>query len=212
MTLILLLYANQPIDSKVKFVLFNDATGTHWFLSYHQLLDVIHMVTLTHVLEGNPLPPHRLLFSISSKGIFYMHVSIDRTVHTTDFDKPVVDHWLERKIGPNCSWVHWEGSIRRPTAAKAGTLSTELRPAPRLIVPGQYYHLSMWIPGQRRVLGTWDPQKPNYPQPPGSLHPPTQDAIHGNLFSRLLRYTTGCGGPNSNPGPHGEDWQRLRHC
>ena len=55
---------------KVKFVLFNDATGTHWFLSYHRLLDVIHMVTLTHFLEGNPLPPHRLLFSISSKGSF----------------------------------------------------------------------------------------------------------------------------------------------
>ena len=28
------------------------------------------MVTLTHFLEGNPLPPHRLLFSISSKGSF----------------------------------------------------------------------------------------------------------------------------------------------
>ena len=55
---------------KLKFVLFNDATGTHWFLSYHRLLDVIHMVTLTHFLEGNPLPPHRLLFSISSKGSF----------------------------------------------------------------------------------------------------------------------------------------------
>ena len=27
-----------------------------------------------------------------------MHFSIDRTVHTTSFDKPVVDHWLERKI------------------------------------------------------------------------------------------------------------------
>ena len=56
------------------------------------------MVTLTHFLEGNPLPPHRLLFSISSKGSFIMHFSIDRTVHTTAFDKPVVDHWLERKI------------------------------------------------------------------------------------------------------------------
>ena len=55
---------------KLKFVLFNDATGTHWFLSYHRLLDVIHMVALTHFLEGNPLPPHRLLFLISSKGSF----------------------------------------------------------------------------------------------------------------------------------------------
>ena len=27
-----------------------------------------------------------------------MHFSIDKTVHTTAFDKPVVDHWLERKI------------------------------------------------------------------------------------------------------------------
>ena len=27
-----------------------------------------------------------------------MHFSIDRTVHTTAFDKPVVDHRLERKI------------------------------------------------------------------------------------------------------------------
>ena len=26
-----------------------------------------------------------------------MHFSIDRTVHTTAFDKPVVDHWLEQK-------------------------------------------------------------------------------------------------------------------
>ena len=31
---------------------------------------------------------------------------------------------------PNCSWVLLEGSIRRPTASKAGTLSTELHPAP----------------------------------------------------------------------------------
>ena len=28
-----------------------------------------------------------------------MHFSIDRTVHTTAFDKPVVDHWLTRKEG-----------------------------------------------------------------------------------------------------------------
>ena len=27
-----------------------------------------------------------------------MHFSIDRTVHTTAFDKNVVDHWLEQKI------------------------------------------------------------------------------------------------------------------
>ena len=48
------------------------------------------MVTLTHFLEGNPLSPHRLLFLDKQQGIFYMHFSIDRTVHTTAFDKPVV--------------------------------------------------------------------------------------------------------------------------
>ena len=32
--------------------------------------------------KGNPLPPHRLLLSINSKGSF----------------TPVVEHWLEREI------------------------------------------------------------------------------------------------------------------
>ena len=32
-----------------------------------------------------------------------MHFSIDRTVHTTAFDKPVVDHWLERKIAESAA-------------------------------------------------------------------------------------------------------------
>ena len=27
-----------------------------------------------------------------------MHIPTDRTVHTTAFDGPVVDHWWERKI------------------------------------------------------------------------------------------------------------------
>ena len=56
------------------------------------------MVTLTHFLEGNPLPPHSATLFDKQQGIFYMHFSIDRTVHTTAFDKPVVDHWLEGKI------------------------------------------------------------------------------------------------------------------
>ena len=63
------------------------------------------MVTLTHFLEGNPLPPHRLLFD-KQQGIFYMHFSIDRTVHTMAFDKPVVDHWLERKIAQTDMILH----------------------------------------------------------------------------------------------------------
>ena len=32
------------------------------------------------------------------QGIFYMHFPTGRTAHTTAFDGPVVDHWLEGKI------------------------------------------------------------------------------------------------------------------
>ena len=55
--------------------------------------------------RGNPLPPHGLLFPISSKSsfIFYMHHPTDRTIHTTTFVTPVVEHWLEREIA---QWVH----------------------------------------------------------------------------------------------------------
>ena len=48
--------------------------------------------------KGNPLPPHRLLFPISSKGYFYMHHPTDRIAHTTAFVIPVVEPWLEREI------------------------------------------------------------------------------------------------------------------
>ena len=41
--------------------------------------------------KGNPLPPHRLLFPINSKGYF-------TCTHTTAFVTPVVEHWLEREI------------------------------------------------------------------------------------------------------------------
>ena len=49
---------------------------------------------------GNPLPPHRLLCPINSKGSFictiiYMHHPSDRMTHTTTFVTPVMGHWLE---------------------------------------------------------------------------------------------------------------------
>ena len=31
-------------------------------------------------------------------GIFYVNLPTDRTSHTTAFDGPVVDYWLDRKI------------------------------------------------------------------------------------------------------------------
>ena len=53
--------------------------------------------------RGNPLPPHGLLFLISSKGSFYLHHPTDRIAHTTAFITSVVEHWLEREIA---QWVH----------------------------------------------------------------------------------------------------------
>ena len=49
-------------------VLFNDALNTF----YLRLYGVRHIIVKDHSdsERGNPLPPHRLLFSISSKGSF----------------------------------------------------------------------------------------------------------------------------------------------
>ena len=81
-------------------VLFNNALNTF----YLRLYGVRHMVKDHSDSEkGNLLPPHRLLFPISSKGSFYVHHPTDRIVHTTAFVTPVVEHWMEREIA---QWVH----------------------------------------------------------------------------------------------------------
>ena len=51
--------------------------------------------------KGNPLPPHRLLFPINSKGSFIC--TTDRIAHTTAFITPVVEQWLKREIA---QWVY----------------------------------------------------------------------------------------------------------
>ena len=87
-------------EKKERNVLFNDALNTF----YLRLYGVRRMVKDHSDSEkGNPLPPHRLLLSISSKGSFYMHHPTDRITHTTAFVTPVVEHWLEREIA---QWVH----------------------------------------------------------------------------------------------------------
>ena len=50
--------------------------------------------------RGNTLPPHGLLFPISSKGSFY--APSHRIAYTTAFVTPVVEHCLEREI---VQWV-----------------------------------------------------------------------------------------------------------
>ena len=71
---------------KERSVLFNDALNTFYF----RLYGVRRMVKDHSDSErGNPLPPHRLLFSISSKGSFIC------TIPQTGYH---VEHWLEREI------------------------------------------------------------------------------------------------------------------
>ena len=73
-------------------VLFNDALNTFYLRLYgirHQVKD--H----SDSEKGNLLPPHRLLFPISSKGSFICINPTDRITHTTAFITPVVEHWLE---------------------------------------------------------------------------------------------------------------------
>ena len=61
--------------------------STHFYL---RLYGVRHMVKDHSDSEkGNPLPPHRLLFPISSNGSF-----VCRITHTMAFGAPVVEHWL----------------------------------------------------------------------------------------------------------------------
>ena len=75
-------------------VLFNDALNT-----YLRLYDVTHMVKdHSDSKRRNPLPPHRLLFPISSKGSFYMHHPTDRIAHTTAFVTPVFDPTTHRTM------------------------------------------------------------------------------------------------------------------
>ena len=101
-------------------VMFNEGLTTFYLRFY----GVRHMVEDHSDSErGNRLPPHGLLFPISSMGFYYMRHPTDRKTHATVFVTPVVKHCLERQIA---QWVHHEGSIRRPIAPSANALTTEL--------------------------------------------------------------------------------------
>ena len=77
--------------------------STHFIYGY--MVSDIHMVKDHSDSErGNPLPPHRLLFLISSKGSFICIIP-----RTTVFVTPVMEHWLERSI---IQWIHMGYSFR----------------------------------------------------------------------------------------------------
>ena len=72
-------------------VLFNDTLNTFYLWLY----GVIHMVKDHSDSEKeNPLPPHGLIFPISSKDSFICTIP-ERIAHTMVFISPVVEHWLE---------------------------------------------------------------------------------------------------------------------
>ena len=64
--------------------------------------------------RGNPLPPHRLQFSISSKGSFICITPFDRITHTTDLfytSRGALAGTRNSSMGPPHG-----GSIQRPIA------------------------------------------------------------------------------------------------
>ena len=80
-----------------------------FYLTMHSTHFYLRLYGVKHVVKdhsdskrGNPLPPHRLLFPISSKGSFICIIP-DRITHTTAVVTSVVEHWLEREIA---QWVH----------------------------------------------------------------------------------------------------------
>ena len=70
-----------------------------------------------------PLPPHGLLFPISSKFFLYESSHRQDNAYHNLCDIPVVEHWLEQKIA---QWVHHEESIWWPIAPWANALTKEL--------------------------------------------------------------------------------------
>ena len=87
---VIICYNKHLTGRKEGNVLFNDALNTF----YLRLYGVRHMVKDHSDSEkGNPLPPHRLLFPINSKGSFICTIP-DRIAHTMAFVTPVVEHWL----------------------------------------------------------------------------------------------------------------------
>ena len=85
--------------------------STHFIYGYNGVRHVIK----DHIYgeRRNPLPPHGLIFPISSNFPLCMHHPEDRIAYTTTFVTPVVEHRVEREIAHG---VRHEGSTQRPIA------------------------------------------------------------------------------------------------
>ena len=118
---ILMLVHHTPGRKWNEIFLFNDALNTF----YLRLYGVRHMVKDHSASEkGNPLPPHRLLFPINSKGSFIC--TIPQTYHSLCYTSHgALAGTRNSSMGPPL-----EGSIRRCIAPWADALTMELHLAP----------------------------------------------------------------------------------
>ena len=116
------------IREREKNVLFNDALNTF----YLRLYGIRHMVKDHSDSEkGNPLPPHRLLLSINSKGSFICTIpQADNTYHGLCYTSRGA---LAGTRNSSMGSPH-EGLIRRFIAPWANALTTELHLA-RYLTP-----------------------------------------------------------------------------
>ena len=81
-----------------------------FYLTTHSTHFIYGYLTLQKWKEKKTLlsPFHGLFFQSAAGFFFNMPYPRDRTVHTTAFDTPAVDHWLKWKIA---QWVHHERLI-----------------------------------------------------------------------------------------------------
>ena len=134
-TLYLWATSRSLCDWKEGNVLFNDARNTF----YLRLSSVRHMVKDHSDSEkGNPLPPHRLLFTINSQGSFICTIPqtglhISRPCYTS---RGALAGTRKSSMGS----PH-EGSIRRPISPWANALTTELHLA---LVMWLFYFVPEW--------------------------------------------------------------------
>ena len=91
-------YSHSNQGRKEGNVLFNDTLNTF----YLQLYGIRHMVKDHSDSERKPAAATWATPFYQQQGFFYMHHPTDRITHTTAFDTPVVEHWLEQEIA---QWV-----------------------------------------------------------------------------------------------------------
>ena len=83
-------------------------------LSYVPLRTSVERQKLTGMEDIERKPAAATWDNLSDKqqDFFYMHHPTNRIAHTTAFDTPVVEHWLEWELA---QWVHHEGSFLTET-------------------------------------------------------------------------------------------------